>query len=122
MKNGRKRLKLNLNLVDILENKMESLIYKIGLVLAVALLVCLFPMPYGYYILVRFVAMVVFGCMVLIFYKEGKKPLSVIAGSLALLFQPFFKIVIGKTMWSVVDLIVAVALVLLWYINRKQSL
>ena len=33
------------------------------LILSVFLIFCLVPMPYGYYILVRFVAMVVFGVM-----------------------------------------------------------
>ncbi len=98
---------------------MDNLIYKIGLVLAIALLACLFPMPYGYYSLVRFAAMIIFGCMAFNFYRDEKMPLCVIAGSLALLFQPFFKIVLGKTMWNIVDVIVAIALVLLWY-NRKR--
>ena len=92
----------------------------IGLGLAAALMLCLFPMPYGYYTLVRFSAMIIFGCMAFNFYKNEEIPLCVIAGSLALLFQPFFKIVLGRTMWNVVDVIVAIALVLLWYKNKKQ--
>ena len=97
---------------------MNTILYRIGLVLAAALLFCLFPMPYGYYTLVRFSAMIIFGCMAFNFYKEEKMPLCVIAGSLALLFQPFFKIAIGRTVWNVVDVIVAIVLVLLWYKNK----
>lgn len=102
------------------EDKKNDLLYKIGLGLAIALLVCLFHMPYGYYTLVRFAAMIIFGCMAFNFYKEEKTPLCIIAGSLALLFQPFFKIVLGRTMWNVLDVIVAIALVLIWYNNKSK--
>lgn len=94
-------------------------ILNIGLGLAAVLLLCLFPMPYGYYILVRFSAMIIFGCMAYCFYKDEKIPLCVTAALLALLFQPFFKIALGRTMWNVVDVIVAIALVLLWLKNKK---
>ena len=105
--------------VDILEDNMNNLQYKIGLGLAIALVICVFPMPYGYYTLVRFVAMIIFGCMAYMFYKEEKMPLCVVTGSLALLFQPFFTIVLGKVIWNIVDVIVAIGLVILWYKNRK---
>ena len=41
------------------------------LILAILMLLCLAPMPYGYYMLVRFVAMVVFGVMA---YRVGLLP------------------------------------------------
>ena len=41
---------------------------QVYLILAALMLLCLAPMPYGYYMLVRFVAMVVFGVMV---YRDG---------------------------------------------------
>ena len=121
MKNGLKMQKMNTNPTGTLEDNMDKLLYKIGLGLAVALIVCLFPMPYGYYTLVRFVAMIIFGCMAFRFYKNVNISLCVIAGSLALLFQPFFKIVLGRTMWNVIDVIVAIALVALWYKNYNNS-
>lgn len=97
---------------------MDKILYKIGLGLAIALFVCLFPMPYGYYSFVRFAAMIIFGCMAFNFYKDGKIPLCILACSLALLFQPFFKIALGRTIWIIVDVIVAIALGLLWYKNK----
>jgi hypothetical protein len=98
---------------------MDTLLYKIGLGLALALIICLFPMPYGYYTLVRFAAMIIFACMAFSFYKEEQIPLSIIAGALALLFQPFVKLPLGRTVWNAVDVIVAIALVILWYRNRN---
>ena len=90
---------------------MNNLIYKIGLGLAITLVLCLFPMPYGYYTLVRFASTIIFGCMAYVFYKEEKMPFCIIAGSLALLFQPFVKVVLGRAVWNIVDVIVAIALV-----------
>ena len=50
------------------EQKFEPLhlMKLIYLILAAMMLLCLAPMPYGYYVLVRFVAMVVFGVMALL--------------------------------------------------------
>ena len=97
------------------------MIYRIGLILAAALLICLFPMPYGYYTLIRFASMIIFGCMAFKFYNENKKELCIAASSLALLFQPFLKLEMDKGTWNVVDVIVAIALVLLWHKNKKSS-
>lgn len=100
---------------------MTQLLYKLGLGLAIALIVCLFPMPYGYYTLVRFAAMIILGCMAYCYYKEGKMPLCILAGSLALLFQPLVKITLDRETWNFVDVAVALALILQWYRNHKQS-
>ena len=99
---------------------MDKLIYKIGLGLAVALIVCLFRMPYGFYTLIRFASMVYFVCLAVIFYKDQKTSLSVVAGALALLFQPFVKIVLDRATWHFVDIIVALGLVFLWYSSNKN--
>lgn len=91
---------------------------KIGIVVAIALLICLFPMPYGYYTLVRFIAMVFFGYLAFAFNKEEKGNYAIMSGAVALLFQPFFKIALGRGMWNVVDVIVAVTLLILWYKHK----
>ena len=89
-------------------------------ILSVLLLLCLLPMPYGYYMLVRFVSMVAFGVMAYRYYTQSKVALTVTFASLALLFQPFIKIALGRTMWNVVDVIVAILLMLLWMKERKD--
>jgi len=100
---------------------MNKLLIKIGLILAIGLLICLLPMPYGYYTLIRFASMIVFICMAVSFYKGKNIPLCILACSLALLFQPFIKVILGRTMWNIVDVIVAIALFLLWYYNRSAE-
>ena len=68
------------------------------------------------------VTMILFGCIALDFYKNNRMSLCVIASSIALLFQPFCKIVLEKTIWNIIDVAVAIMLVLLWYKNKKQLL
>lgn len=72
---------------------------RIVLGLALALLLCLLPLPYGYYSLVRLTASVVFGFLAIDFYK----------------------VALGRSLWGVVDVVVAVALVVLWWYRRKSS-
>lgn len=91
------------------------------LTIAALLLLCLAPMPYGYYQLVRFVAMVIFAVMAYEYVQEKRNTLAVVFGALALLFQPFLKIALGRTIWNIVDVVVAILLVTLSYrqIHRK---
>lgn len=100
---------------------MSQLLTNIGLYLAVALLLCLFPMPYDYFTLVRFASMIIFACFAFSFYKEKNTLFMVIAISLAILFQPLAKITLSRDMWNIIDVIVAVALIALWWKGRKAT-
>lgn len=90
----------------------------IKILIAFLLLLCLAPMPYGYYTLVRFAAMIVFCVMTYKYYQAKKEGLAITFGALALLFQPFIKIALGRTMWNVVD--VAVAIFLIYIFKRLK--
>ena len=92
------------------------------LIMAVLLLLCLAPMPYGYYQLVRFVSMVVFGIMAYQYYEEKKAVLMMVFGSLALLFQPLIKVALGRTIWNIVDVAVAILLIILFYKHKKNKI
>ena len=41
--------------------------------------------------------------------------------ALALLFQPFFKIALGRTIWNIVDVLVAVFLLGSIFVTAKKS-
>lgn len=84
------------------------------ILLAAMLLLCLLHMPYGYYELVRFVSMVVFAIMAYKYYEKKKEVLTIVLGALAILFQPFVKIALGRTIWNIVDVVVALLLLGLW--------
>lgn len=83
------------------------------------LLICLLDMPYSYYEAVRFIALVAFGFLAYIENKKGNNGLAVSFIVLALLFQPFFKVALGRTLWNIVDVIVAIGLIVSIY-NRKM--
>lgn len=91
------------------------------ILMAALLLLCLAPMPYGYYQFVRFVAMVVFAIMAFNYYKNKKNELSITFGALALLFQPFIKVALGRMMWNVVDVAVALLFIALYW-KEKMNL
>lgn len=93
---------------------------KVYFILAAMLLLCLTPMPYGYYMLVRFVAMVVFGVMAYRYYQEKNEKQAWVLGLLALLFQPFAKIALGRLIWNIVDVIVAIGLIVLFFVEKNQ--
>ena len=92
----------------------------IKIILAVLLLLCLAPMPYGYYELVRFVAMAAFAYLAYCHFKSKEEGLGILFASLALLFQPFFKIALGRTIWNIVDVIVAIGLIYLVVKDKKR--
>ena len=84
------------------------------LFLALLLLLCLAPMPYGYYQFVRFVAMVIFILCAYQYYNKGWMKVAVMYGALTLLFQPFIKVALGRAMWNIVDVAVAIVVFVLW--------
>ncbi|MGR7813792.1 DUF6804 family protein [Lacinutrix undariae] len=101
--------------------KMKATNPLIKIALAIFLFVCVLDMPYGYYQFVRFVAFVIFGVFA---YEtrevEPKIELFIYIG-LALLFQPFFKIALGRELWNIVDVIVGLGLILsVFRVNSKR--
>ena len=92
----------------------------IKLILAALLLLCLAKMPYGYYELVRTIAMVGFIILGYEVHLQKRKVETIIYITLALLFQPFFKIALGRELWNVVDVIVAILLLVSILIKSKR--
>ena len=78
-------------------------------------------MPYGFYQFVRFVALIGFGILAYEANQENKNTEMIIYAGLALLFQPFFKIALGREMWNIVDGIVGIGLIASLFINRTKS-
>ena len=66
-------------------------------------------------------AMVCFAVFAYEYYEKSVKPLAITFAALALLFQPFAKIVLVRTMWNVVDVVAALGLILLVYKQSKRK-
>lgn len=91
----------------------------IGFGLAALLLLCLLPMPYGYYIFVRFVTAVIMVIFGVNFLNAKNIPLAIVAFVIAVMFQPFFKLGLGRVMWNVVDVILAACLIALPFLRKE---
>ena len=91
------------------------------LIVAIILLLCLADMPYGLYTLVRFVSAFTFAYLSYDYFKSKKEGLGFVFAALALLFQPFFKVALGRTIWNIVDVIVSVGLLYLLISTFKRK-
>jgi hypothetical protein len=89
--------------------------------LAVLLLLCLLDMPYGYFQFVRLAGLIGFSILAYQENQQGRQTEMIIYGGLALLFQPFFKIALGRQIWNIVDVVVAVGLLISIFIKPKES-
>ena len=90
-------------------------------VIVVLLLLCLADMPYGFYMLVRFSSAAVFAYLSYDYFRSKKDGLGFIFAALILLFQPFFKLELGKAIWNIVDLAVAAGLILFLIKTYKKK-
>lgn len=93
----------------------------IKIALAILFFICLLDMPYGFYQFVRFVALVGLGILAYKANEKNKNAEMIIYGGLALLFQPFFKIALGREIWNIVDVIVGIGLIASLFLNRTKS-
>jgi len=78
-------------------------------------------LPYGYYQFVRFAGLIGFVILAYQANQQGRQTEMIIYGGLALLFQPFFKIALGRQMWNIVDIIVGIGLLISIFIKPKES-
>lgn len=91
----------------------------IKVILAILFFLCLADMPYGFYQFVRFAGLVGFAVLAYQANQQGRQTEMIIHGGLALLFQPFFKIALGRQMWNIVDVVVGIGLILSIFIKPK---
>ena len=93
----------------------------IKIVLAVSFFLCLADMPYGYYQFVRFAALVGFVILAYQAHEQGRQTEMIIYGGLALLFQPFFKVALGREIWNIVDVVVGIGILISIFVQPKES-
>jgi hypothetical protein len=88
---------------------MNSIVIKI--LIAILLFGCVVDFPYGYYQFVRLAALLGFGYLAYHANERGAKNEVFIYLALAILFQPFFKIALGRSLWNVIDVVVGIGLI-----------
>jgi len=90
---------------------MKNSDFLIKVVLTILLFLCLLDMPYGFYQFVRFMALIGFGILAYKANDQKRQTEMVIYGGLAILFQPFLKIALGREIWNIIDVIVGIGLI-----------
>ncbi len=78
-------------------------------------------MPYGYYQFVRFAGLVGFAVLAYDSFKREEQRMAIVYVCLALLFQPFIKVALGRTGWNIVDVVVAVILLATFFAGSKRT-
>ena len=91
---------------------------KVQLAGAAILLLCVFPLPYGFFTIVRVVTTIISLYLAYTYFTQNKKELAITFTIVAVLFQPFIKLALGREVWLVVDVLVAVFLIVL-AVKRK---
>ena len=78
-------------------------------------------MPYAYYEAIRFIGMLGFTLLAYYRYQHNQKTAIIIYIALALLFQPFVKVALGRTVWNIVDVIVSTGLIISIFLKPKKT-
>ena len=92
------------------------------IILAILLFICLFDMPYGYYQLIRFISFGVFAYLGFKEFENSNQTMGLVCFGLALLFQPFMKVALGRELWNIVDVIVGTGLLVSLSLKQKTPL
>lgn len=79
---------------------------KITIILGILQIICLLDMPYGYYQFVRVASFIGFGVLALISFEQKKENIAFVYIGLVILFQPFYKIALAKSIWNIINAIV----------------
>jgi hypothetical protein len=93
----------------------------IKIILSLLFFLCLLNMPYGYYQFVRFAALLGFVILAYQANEQQNKSEMIIYIGLALLFQPFVKVALGRTIWNLVDVLVGIGLLASLFMSNKNS-
>ena len=93
----------------------------IKIILAVLFFICLANMPYGYFQLVRFAGLIGFAILAYLASEKKDKTEMIVCICLAILFQPIFKIALGRLIWNIVNVIVGVGLIISLFWRQRSN-
>jgi hypothetical protein len=93
----------------------------IKIILAILFFLCLADMPYGFFQFVRFATLIGYAVLAYHANQQRRQTEMIIFVGLVLLFQPFFKIALGRQMWNIVDVVVGIGLLISIFLKPKES-
>ena len=92
--------------------------------IAFLLLLCLIDANYGFYQAIRTIVSFGFAYLAYQYYSKGFSREAIIFLCLLILFQPLFKISLGRTIWIIVDIVIATCLLIhlfRLFLSKKDS-
>lgn len=93
-------------------NSVSREIVIVKIILSIILLLCLLDMPYGYYQIVRLFGLIGFGFLAYKEYLHSKwSQYFYIWVISAILFNPVIKISLGRFLWNIIDVVLAITLI-----------
>ena len=93
----------------------------IKIILAILFFVCLLEMPYGYFQIVRLIALIGFAILAFKENQSNRHTEMLVYIGLAMLFQPIIKISLGREVWNIVDVVVGIGLIGSLFLNRQSK-
>ena len=100
----------------------SSYINPLKIILAILFFLCLAEMPYGFYQLVRMAGLIGFAILAYDANQRKQTVIMIVYIGLALLFQPLFKVALGRDLWNIVDVLVGIGLVVSVFSKKRKSL
>lgn len=85
---------------------------------AIVLLFSMLPLPYVFYPIVRLTMTIISGFLGYNYYIRKKKELAIFFLIIAVLFQPFVMFSLGRNLWLIIDVSLAIFLLLLAVRNK----
>ena len=69
----------------------------------------------------RFSGLIGFAILAYQSNQQGRQTEMIIYGGLALLFQPFYKVAVGRQMWNIIDVAVGLGLIISIFLKPKSQ-
>ena len=93
----------------------------LAIIAGAMLLIGIFPLPYGYFQLLRWITCGIAIFLVYIAYRYKKVWVAVIFGVIAILFNPIFIIHFEKNVWQWIDAICAAVFITSIFLLRERT-
>lgn len=97
------------------------MVNKVKITLIVLLLLCLADMPYFYYQIVKFIGMLGFGFLAYTEKDNEDKFFFFLWLISAILISPVLKLNLGRVLWNLVDVLLAITLLYSVYIQNNNQ-
>ena len=103
--------------------KMGRTLNFVSLLTILVLVIAIFPIKsYGYYILLRWICCPCLLIITNVYRKLNKNNFSIIFFLLSLIYNPILPLHLGRTIWSIINIVSILTLVLINFLLKKSNI